>query len=75
MTPEAINLFVAHLVAALVFAVVGLVFFAIAFVIMTKVTPFSVRKEIEEDQNTALAIVMASIIIGIAIIIGMAIQG
>ncbi|HND55867.1 MAG TPA: DUF350 domain-containing protein [Pirellulaceae bacterium] len=75
MTPEAINVFVGHLVAALVFAVVGLIFFAIAFVIMTKVTPFSVRKEIEEDQNTALAIVMASIIIGIAIIIGMAIQG
>ena len=75
MSPEAINLFVAHLIAALVFAVIGLVFFAIAFVIMTKVTPFSVRKEIEEDQNTALAIVMASIIIGIAIIIGMAIQG
>lgn len=75
MTPEAINLFVAHLIAALAFAIIGLIFFAIAFVIMTKVTPFSVRKEIEDDQNTALAIVMASIIIGIAIIIGMAIQG
>lgn len=75
MSPEAINLFIAHLVAALVFAVIGLIFFAIAFVLMTKVTPFSVRKEIEEDHNTALAIVMASIIIGIAIIIGMAIQG
>ena len=75
MTPEAINLFVSHLIAALAFAIIGLIFFAFAFVIMTKVTPFCVRKEIEEDQNTALAIVMASIIIGIAIIIGMAIQG
>jgi hypothetical protein len=34
-----------------------------------------VRKEIEEDQNTALAIVIGSVILGIAIIIGMAIQG
>lgn len=75
MSPEALNLFIAHLVAALVFAVIGVIAFAIAFVIMIKVTPFSIQKEIEEDQNTALAIVMASIIVGIAIIIGMAIQG
>jgi uncharacterized membrane protein YjfL (UPF0719 family) len=34
-----------------------------------KVIPFSVRKEIEEDQNTALAIIMGSVILGLAIII------
>jgi putative membrane protein len=67
--------FVNHLLAALAFALVGLVFFAIAFVIMVKATPFSVRKEIEDDQNVALAVIMASVIIGIALIIGMAIQG
>jgi uncharacterized membrane protein YjfL (UPF0719 family) len=67
--------FVRHLVAALVFALVGLIFFTVAFVIMAKATPFSVRKEIEEDQNTALAVIMGSVIVGIALIIGMAIQG
>lgn len=67
--------FLAHLVAAFVFAIIGIVFFAFAFFVIAKVTPFSVRKEIEEDQNVALAIVLASIILGIAIIIGMAIQG
>jgi len=67
--------FVSHVLAALIFALIGLVFFAIAFVIMAKVTPFSVHKEIEEDQNTALAIIMASVIIGIALIIGAAILG
>jgi uncharacterized membrane protein YjfL (UPF0719 family) len=67
--------FLAHLVAAFVFAIIGLIFFALAFVVVAKVTPFSVRKEIEEDQNTALAIVIGSVILGIAIIIGMAIQG
>jgi putative membrane protein len=67
--------FVAHLVAALVFALVGLIFFTVAFVIMVKAAPFSVRKEIEEDQNTALAIIMGSVILGIALIVGMAIQG
>jgi putative membrane protein len=69
------GLFVRHLLAALGFAVVGLVFFAIAFLVMVKSMPFSVRKEIEEDQNVALAIVMASVIVGIAIIVGMAVKG
>ena len=64
-----------HLIASVAFALVGVLAFAVAFVIMIKVTPFSIRKEIEDDQNTALAIIMASVIIGIALIIGMAIQG
>ena len=68
-------LFVRHLIAALGFAAVGLVFFVIAFWIMVKAMPFSVRKEIEDDQNVALAIVMASVIIGIAIVVGMAVKG
>jgi putative membrane protein len=67
--------FTRHLIASFVFALIGLMVFALAFVIMAKSTPFSVRKEIEEDHNTALAIIMASVIIGIALIIGAAIQG
>jgi putative membrane protein len=67
--------FFRHVVAALTFAIIGVIFFAVVFFIMIKATPFSVRKEIEDDQNTALAIVMASVIIGIAIIVGMAVQG
>ena len=41
-------------ISSAVFAGIGLVVFALAFFLMTKLTPFSVRKEIEEDQNTAL---------------------
>ncbi len=57
------------------FTVIGLALFGLAFFLMGKVTPFSLRKEIEEDQNIALAIVMASVIIGIAMIIVGAITG
>jgi len=60
---------------SLTFVGIGLVVFLIAFVLMTKLAPFSVRKEIEEDQNTALGIVMGSVIIGLAIIIAAAIHG
>ncbi len=63
------------LVTTLIFVVIGLIFFGIAFFILDKVTPFSIRKEIEDDQNTALGIVIGSMLIGVAIIIAAAIQG
>ena len=61
------------LIETAIFVSIGLVVFVIAFFVMTKLAPFSVRKEIEDDQNTALGIVMGSVIIGLAIIIAAAI--
>jgi len=63
------------LVTTLAFTVLGLILFAFAFWIMNKAAPFSIRKEIEDDQNTALAIVMGSVIIGIALIVAAAVHG
>lgn len=55
--------------ATLVYTLLGLVVFGVAFGVMVRLTPFSVRKEIEEDQNVALAVVMGSVILGLALII------
>jgi len=63
------------LVSALAFTILGLILFAIAFWIIRMVLPFSIRKEIEDDQNIALGIIIASIIIGIALIVAAAIHG
>jgi len=52
----------------------GLVIFGLAFWIMVKVTPFSIRKEIQEDQNTSLAVLIGSVILGLALIISAAIH-
>jgi uncharacterized membrane protein YjfL (UPF0719 family) len=60
--------------ATLVYTVLGLVIFGLAFVVMVKAIPFSVRKEIEDDQNTALAVVMGSVILGLSIIIAASIS-
>jgi Domain of Unknown Function (DUF350). len=57
------------------YTVFGLIIFSLAFWIMTRVVPFSIRKEIEEDQNTSLAILMGSVILGLAIIIASTIHG
>ena len=63
------------LLTTIAFTSLGLAFFALAFWIMQKVSPFSIRKEIEEDQNTSLAILMASVILGISLIVAAAVHG
>lgn len=62
-----------HLLAVVVFSLVGVLVLGACFWIMKRLMPFSVTKEIEEDQNTALAIIMGSVIIGMSIIIAAAI--
>jgi uncharacterized membrane protein YjfL (UPF0719 family) len=74
-THASIMNFLRTLASALAFSALGIVLFAVAFLIIVKVTPFSLRKEIEEDQNTSLAIIIASVIIGIALIVSAAIHG
>lgn len=63
------------IVTTLIFTVTGLILFALAFWIIGKVTPFSIRKELEEDQNVAIGVVIAAVIIGIALIVSAAIHG
>jgi len=61
------------LVTTLIFVFIGVVIFAVAYGLLGLVYP--IKKEIEEDHNTALGIVIGSIMIGIALIVAAAIQG
>ncbi|MBA3770274.1 MAG: DUF350 domain-containing protein [Blastocatellia bacterium] len=63
------------LVTTIIFVAIGLVVFLLAFLLVVMLAPFSVKKEIEEDHNTSLAIIIGAIIIGIAMIIASAIHG
>jgi len=63
------------LLATVLFTVVGLIFFGITFFLITRLTPFSVQKEIEEDQNVALGIVIGAMIIGVAMIVSASLHG
>jgi uncharacterized membrane protein YjfL (UPF0719 family) len=69
------NGLVRGVVSSLVYSLVGLLLFAVAFFVINKSVPFSLRKEIEDDQNTSLGIVIASVIVGIAMIVSAAIHG
>ncbi len=63
------------LATTVIFVTIGLIVFALAFLVIVYISPFSVKKEIEEDQNVSLGIIIGSIIIGVAIIIAAAING
>jgi putative membrane protein len=63
-----------QLLAAAVFAVLGIVVLKLSLWLIVKFAPFSVVKEIEQDQNTALAIIIGSVVIGMSIIIAAAIH-
>ena len=56
-----------------IYSGIGILVFTIFFLIILKVTPFPVIKEIEEDQNVALSILIGAAILGLSIIIAAAI--
>ena len=62
-----------HLLAVIIYSVVGVIVLGGAFLVIKRLMPFSVTKEIEQDQNVALAIVIGSVIIGMSMIISAAI--
>jgi putative membrane protein len=57
------------MLSTVVYSVIGLALFGLAFLLMVKISPFSIRKEIEKDQNVALAIIVGSVFVSLAIII------
>lgn len=61
--------------ASLVYSVIGMVVFVAGYFVIRKMFPFDVHKELEVDQNVALGLVIGSIILGLAFIVGMSIHG
>jgi uncharacterized membrane protein YjfL (UPF0719 family) len=61
-------------VAAIVFAFIGVLRFILAFMLFDKLTPGSLWKELIEDQNTALGMLMGAVAIALAIIIAAAVH-
>ena len=69
------NELVKQVVSSVVFSILGLALFGLSFLLIKALVPFSLRKEIEEDQNTALGIMIGAVIIGLSLIISAAIKG
>ena len=65
---------VSNIVAAVVFALIGIVVLFVSFVAFDRLTPYALWKEIVDQHNTALAILIGSIALGISIIVAAAIH-
>lgn len=63
-----------NLLNALVYAVLGIAIFVICFVIIDKLTPYHLWREVVEDKNIALAILVGAVALGMCIIIAAAVH-
>lgn len=64
----------ATILASLVYSFLGLIVLITTFVLVDKVTPYDLWKEIVEKQNRALATLVGAMAIGISLIIAAAIH-
>ena len=65
----------AALVGSLVYSVLGILLVVISFIVIDKITPYNLWKELIEERNQPLATVVAAFCIAIAIIVAAAIHG
>jgi uncharacterized membrane protein YjfL (UPF0719 family) len=63
-----------NVVNAVVYAAIGIVIFLVAFLVLDKVTPYNLWKEIVQEHNTALAILLGGMSLGICVIIAAAVH-
>lgn len=60
---------------SMVYSILGVVVFWVSFIIIDKLTPYELWREIVERKNQPLATVVAAMCLGIAIIVAAAIHG
>lgn len=59
---------------SIMYALIGVIIFWISFIIIDKITPYDLWREIVEKQNKALAMVVAAMCLGISLIVAAAIH-
>ena len=62
------------ILASILYALIGVAIFCVTFVTVDKLTPYNLWKELVENKNTALAIVVGFVGLGICVIIAAAIH-
>lgn len=62
------------LAASLIYSIIGILVFCTAFIVVDRLTPYDLWKELVEKQNRALALVVAGVGLGLCIIIAASIH-
>ena len=65
---------VRNIEAALVFASIGIAIFVLSFAIIDRLTPYDLWREIVQEKNMALAVLVGALSIGVCIIIAAAVH-
>ncbi|MBB5037294.1 DUF350 domain-containing protein [Prosthecobacter dejongeii] len=65
---------IAILINSIIYAILGIVIFVTGFIIVDKLTPYDLWKQLVEEKNLALAIVVGAAALGICQIIAAAIH-
>ena len=63
-----------YILNAIVYSALGILIFVAAFVIIDRMTPYHLWKEIVQEHNIALAILVGAMSIGMCIIIAAAVH-
>ena len=63
------------LINSLVYSILGVIVFWVSFVIIDKITPYNLWRQLVEEKNVALAIVVGAMCLGIAIIVAASVHG
>ena len=61
-------------IGSIVYALIGVTVFWLCFIIIDKLTPYHLWHELVEKQNTALALVVAAMCLGVSVIVAAAIH-
>jgi len=65
---DAIHL--SEVIATVFYVALGMILLGFSWKVIEWLTPFSLRKEIEDDQNMAIAVLIGSLFVSISLLIG-----
>ncbi len=64
-----------YVVNSITFSIIGILIFGLGFWVFDRLTPYSLWKEIVEEKNIAVALIVSAVSLGICLIIASAIHG
>ncbi len=74
-TPTRLSLLSGQLLAVIIFSLIGILVFLGCLYLIERLTPFSIHREIIDEHNTSVGIVIGAIVIGMSLIIAAAVVG
>ena len=68
-------IFMTHLASSVIYGLLGIVLAVVGYKVFEAVLPFDVTKELSEDDNPAVGILMGAVVLGVCVIMAAAIHG